>query len=287
MQNFIYDFSKIAHQYDCFIFDIWGVIHDGKNLFNDAVECLVNLSETMNKKIIMLSNSPKLKTSIICFLNELKFPNDINYNVMTSGDYAAEMMNKSLAVEQPCYFIGPPNHFCFKKSLNLKFTDSVEDAASIICSGFPEFNNCMLSFETILQKFVSKNAVFYCINPDRYALIGNSRVPCAGLLADQYRSMLGKVHYFGKPYLDIYHFLQKKFKILNEKIIIIGDSMQTDIQGAVRYGHDSMLVLNGIEQIGVGGINNEKNKLAAKKIINSFEFKPTFVTDKLRWKWQL
>ena len=38
-------FSQIASEYDGFVLDLWGVIHDGVNAFPHAVDCLFQLRE--------------------------------------------------------------------------------------------------------------------------------------------------------------------------------------------------------------------------------------------------
>jgi len=75
---------------------------------------------------------------------------------------------------------------------------------------------------------------------------------CAGALANLFKKRGGVVHYFGKPYSEIYSFALKKisaYKDFTDKkinILVIGDNMKTDIKGANLFNLDSVLILNGI-----------------------------------------
>jgi len=47
------NFSKISRHYETFIIDLWGVVHNGINLFPYVKEVLFNLKKTkMHTKII-------------------------------------------------------------------------------------------------------------------------------------------------------------------------------------------------------------------------------------------
>ncbi len=68
------NFSKIYDQYDVFLIDLWGVMHNGIRLNPGAIKTVENLSNN-NKKIIFLI----FKVLIICepipeFLISLSLP---------------------------------------------------------------------------------------------------------------------------------------------------------------------------------------------------------------------
>ena len=49
--------SSIFHQYDAFIIDLWGVMHNGVSLNNSAVKAVSEL-QSNGKRIVFLSNAP-------------------------------------------------------------------------------------------------------------------------------------------------------------------------------------------------------------------------------------
>ena len=57
--------------------------------------------------------------------------------------------------------------------------------------------------------------------------------------------MGGKVAYFGKPYPEIYKFCIKND---DEKVLVVGDNIRTDIKGANNMNYDSLFIINGIHR---------------------------------------
>jgi ribonucleotide monophosphatase NagD (HAD superfamily) len=96
---------------------------------------------------------------------------------------------------------------------------------------------------------------------------------CAGLLAEYYEKIGGKVKYFGKPHKNIYEFC---FKLLNEKnkILVIGDSLENDIMGANSQNLDSLLITNGIHR-DVNN-NNDIDKQKLDDLIKKKNIFPSF-----------
>ena len=55
---------SIVNEYDVFFIDIWGVLHNGINLFPNSVEVLENL-ERNKKKYVLLTNAPRPNHTVI------------------------------------------------------------------------------------------------------------------------------------------------------------------------------------------------------------------------------
>jgi len=52
----ISSFKDLVDKYDYFLFDQWGVLHNGQKKFEKAEECL-ELLKVKNKKVVLISNS--------------------------------------------------------------------------------------------------------------------------------------------------------------------------------------------------------------------------------------
>jgi len=85
--------SEIYNQYDTFIIDLWGVMHNGLTLNKKAMKVVKNLKKN-SKKIVFLSNAPRPKTKVINFLLKMKMNKDYLSNVVTSGEAAMNALNK-------------------------------------------------------------------------------------------------------------------------------------------------------------------------------------------------
>ena len=59
--------SNIYENYDTFVIDLWGVVHNGMMLNPKAIEAIEQL-ENNSKKIVFLSNAPRPSSNVINFL---------------------------------------------------------------------------------------------------------------------------------------------------------------------------------------------------------------------------
>ena len=64
--------KEIYKNYDTFILDQWGVMHDGENGYLNAIKCVDKLFAD-NKKLIIISNSSKKKETTALRLPTLGF----------------------------------------------------------------------------------------------------------------------------------------------------------------------------------------------------------------------
>ena len=85
--------KSIAESYDIFYIDLWGVIHDGINLHNNAIEALEEITK-MNKEYILLTNAPRPKKSVQLFLEEMGMHEAVREKVYSSGEAALNYLKK-------------------------------------------------------------------------------------------------------------------------------------------------------------------------------------------------
>ena len=60
-------FRSISNDYELFFIDIWGVLHNGVSLHQDAVRVLDNLKK-QDKNYVLLTNAPRPNKTVIKFL---------------------------------------------------------------------------------------------------------------------------------------------------------------------------------------------------------------------------
>ena len=114
-----------------------------------------------------------------------------------------------------------------------------------------------------------------CTNPDLIVHRGHKQEYCAGTLAAIFKELGGEVIYFGKPYPEIYKFCMKK----DEKVLVIGDNIRTDIKGANNMKLDSLFITNGVHR-------DEFMNLELKnydKILEKYKTKTNYYLEKLTW----
>jgi HAD superfamily hydrolase (TIGR01459 family) len=232
--------SQVHDKYDVFFIDLWGVVHDGIQLNRGAIEVLTNLNK-LNKRFVLMSNAPRPAKNVESFLLKLKMSKALIKNVFTSGEAFLTSLQKKM-YGKTFFHLGP------KRDNNLfqgfeKNQTNIKDADFILCTGFLDnYEDSFQYYKDFLKKYIHLKMV--CTNPDLIVFRGEKQEYCAGTLADIFKKMGGEVIFYGKPYPEIYKFCYKK----NEKVLVIGDNIQTDIMGANNMKFDSLFITNGIHK---------------------------------------
>ena len=86
--------KSIANEYDIFFIDIWGVLHNGINLYQSSIEVL-NQIEKLNKKYVLLTNAPRPNKTVIEFLKRMGLDEDKCSKVYTSGESALNYLKNN------------------------------------------------------------------------------------------------------------------------------------------------------------------------------------------------
>ena len=160
-----------------------------------------------------------------------------------------------------CFLIGPPRDHHLVEDINLTIVDNLSSEVDIIVNTGPwGDDDCLENYKNILDELVKKRSLMICSNPDKRVIRGKKFMICAGLLAEYYEKIGGKVEYYGKPHDEIYKYC---FDVLkkDKKILAIGDSLENDIKGANSQNIDSLLITDGINREVNVNKNIDKQKL--------------------------
>tara|TARA_X000001036_G_scaffold29473_1_gene24337 strand:- start:363 stop:1187 length:825 start_codon:yes stop_codon:yes gene_type:complete len=243
--------KSIFNDYDTFVIDLWGVIHNGIKLHQSAIEVLRNLKKN-NKEFFLISNAPRPKNSVAKFLKKLDLEEKYFDHIYTSGDASLEALRLK-KFGNKFFHIGPPKDFDLFKDFQENKTNLIEESEYLLCTGLFDFEENNLDYYSkFLNKYVDKKLI--CTNPDLIVHRGSKEEYCAGSVAKIFQNIGGSVIYYGKPYPDIYKNCIKDKK----KVLAIGDNLNTDIKGANIMNYHSLFILNGVH----------KNEFTSKKEIN-------------------
>ncbi len=250
--NQIKKLSEIYENYDCFFVDLWGVIHNGVHLFENVVDTLTSLKKK-EKKIFFLTNAPRRSQVIKHQLSEFGLSEHLYEEVISSGEITWQKMKEKSDLN--CFLIGPPRDFHLIEGLNLNVVTEKKNVDIIINTGPWGDNDKLDNYKPLLNELVKYNPLMICSNPDKTVVRGENFMICAGLLAEYYQKIGGKVEYYGKPFDEIYDFTFSKIKNKDSKVLVVGDSLDNDIKGANLQNLDSVLITSGIHR----KVNNDNN----------------------------
>ena len=244
--------EEIYNNYDAFILDQWGVMHDGTKGYLNAIKCLEILFS--KKKILtIISNSSRRKKDTLLHLPNLGFKQEHFFEVMTSGEMIWSFLrNKNDSeiknIGKKCFHIydekkneGKNFEFGLEEYI---FVKNIEDADFILgCTPFS--NKKVLDYIPLLNIAKKNDLLFVCANPDYITAENNPNkdIFCMGTIAQLYNNLEGRTFILGKPSIEIYNKSFEKIKnIKKSKILAIGDSIFHDIRGAINFGVDSLLI---------------------------------------------
>ena len=106
MTEIIQSLASLHGRYDALFCVLWGCLHDGKRPFPTAVTALQRF-RAAGGKVVLLTNAPRPKASVIRQLDAMAMPRDAWDEVVTSGD-AAQYAMLTGAVGRKVYHIGAP-----------------------------------------------------------------------------------------------------------------------------------------------------------------------------------
>ena len=232
--------GQVQSKYDTFFIDLWGVLHNGIKLYSGAVEVLENLNK-LNKRFVLMSNAPRPSKTVEKFLLKLKLNKIFAKNVFTSGEAALKSLQRNLYGKNFYHLGSKRDYDLFEGFENNR--KNLEDSDFILCTGLLDSHeNSLNYYKDLLKKYTRLKMI--CTNPDLVVHRGFEKEYCAGTLAEIFKELGGKVIYFGKPHPEIYKFCIKK----DEKVLIIGDNIRTDIKGANNMKFNSLFIINGIHK---------------------------------------
>lgn len=271
--------TDLMHEYDAFIFDIWGVLHDGGELFENTAKTFNELSK--NKIVRIITNAPRRASSIVRSLGGAGL--DVQEDqVFTSGDNARFLLNNSsehLGIDKPViYHIGADRNTEVLTDLdNSSFTTNIEESNIIVVSAFRNHIEDCSDISEELKEGVKLNRKLICTNPDVRVMHQGTLRKCAGYFANEFQELGGIVIHSGKPEKIIFQRCLNSFDHEGKRILMIGDTFGTDIEGAIATGIDSGLVLTGNMNLKMLDNNMPNNIESANKIIELEESKPTHI----------
>ena len=262
--------SSIAKNYDLFYIDLWGVLHNGISLHQEAVKALNEL-EREGKEYVLLTNAPRPSQAVRDFLQKMQLDENIRNHVFSSGEASLNYLKNNFS-NKKFYHIGPPRDFDLFKEFEKYKSQNIENSEYLLCTGlFEKYDDNLNYYKDLFEKNINKQMI--CTNPDLIVDKGDKRELCAGSVAMVFEKMGGKVTYFGKPYPEVYN---QSIDNKNKKVLCIGDNLNTDIKGANLLNYDSLLISNGVHK-------KEIEEYGLERVSKNYEAICNFTQSELKW----
>ena len=254
MSTRIEGLSSIASAYGAVLCDVWGVIHNGVDVYGAAADALAAYRD-QGGKVVLITNSPRPSKGVLEQLTEMGVRPDAYDSIVTSGDVTRTLISNT---QGPFYLLGPQRDLPLFDGLDVELTDA-EKCQAIVCTGlFEDEVETPNDYRDRLAELAKRDVPFICANPDLIVERGDRMIYCAGSLAQLYEELGGQTRVAGKPHEPIYQVALERLAAIDgagidkSSVIAVGDGMPTDVAGAQNNGIDLLYISAGIHHTHYG-----------------------------------
>lgn len=249
-------FINIAQRYKAVFFDSYGVLKNYKGLIEGAQATLDQLRDKGIAIRVLTNDASRSQEQQADSFTRLGLSGIDPEEIITSGMMAKHFLEQKIR-EGKIAYLGTENSAQYilqsglehiaVRDIDLEDLEAISAFVFLDDEGF-DWNIDISKTVNILRRKVMPVIV---ANSDRVYPVSRNDVSIAtGGIAELVENMLNKkfIH-FGKPdsQMFIYAFdqLNRSVTIAKEDILMVGDTLHTDILGGNRFGLDTILVLSG------------------------------------------
>ena len=280
----IVNLSKIADDYDTFVFGYNGVLTDGEHIFPEAASCLKKLS-AMGKKIIIVSNTHRRVAEVVKEIVDAGIDIETFQNIVTAGEILHYKLknpqNEFAALGTAYYHMGSDKDKTVFSGLDFTPVSSLEQAHFIYMSEVSSPNDLVEQYRVQLEQAVNLSLPFVCAGNDTSCFSCGKLCLAPAAIAESYAILGGRIITLGKPDVRIIRYALEGVESVG-KVVVIGDNVATDIKAATLLGFDSVLISKGrhVNFLGEGYIPDVAK---TRELSNSYDVSPGCVISAVRW----
>ena len=280
--HFAESLRELVGGVDVVLSDIWGVVHNGLESFPEACEALHTYRQR-GGTVILITNAPRPADSVQRQLRKLGVADETYDAIVSSGD-----LTRNFVADHPgkkIFWIGPERDSSIHRGLDAPMAP-LEQADYIICTGlFDDETESAEDYRAMMLQAREHKLPLICANPDIVVERGDRLIYCAGAIAELYRELGGEAIFYGKPHRPIYERAmalateRRGRPISLDRVLAIGDSVRTDLTGALGFGIDCLFLTRGIHSEEFEGID----QLDPASVKELFGHPPRALMRELRW----
>ncbi|MGI8459254.1 MAG: HAD-IIA family hydrolase [Propionibacteriaceae bacterium] len=227
--------------YDAALFDLDGVVYLGPDPVPGAAEGISALRELDVRVGFVTNNAARPPDAVAIHLRELGIPAEAA-DVVTSAQAGARLLVERFGTGARVLAVGGAGVQAALEEAGLIAVGSADDAPAAVMQGYDPNLSWQLITEAALA--VQRGAHWLATNTDPTRPTDRGLVPGNGAAVQAVRTAVDvDPEVAGKPYPPL---IAETIRRLDAgRAIFVGDRLDTDIEGAVRLGLDSLLVLTG------------------------------------------
>ncbi|RKS73237.1 HAD superfamily hydrolase (TIGR01450 family) [Actinomadura pelletieri DSM 43383] len=237
--------TPLCEAYDVALLDLDGVVYVGRRAVPAAAESLAKARAAGQRPAFVTNNASRTPSAVAALLNDVGVPADAA-DVVTSAQAAARLLAERLPAGAPVLVVGGMGlrHALYARGLRPVST-AAERPAAVVQGFHPDLGYGLLSEGA---KAVAAGALFVGSNGDLTIPGGEGPPnPGNGALLRVISSATGvEPIVTGKPGRPLHQ--ESILRTGARNPIVVGDRLDTDIEGAHNGGADSLLVFTGVTE---------------------------------------
>jgi HAD superfamily hydrolase (TIGR01450 family) len=250
-------FRSIVQNYKAVFFDAFGVLKNHQGLIPGIINTFEYLDRKGIKYYLLTNDSSRSPEMLAKWYQERGVWQVTSDKILSSGMLAMEYFKVKVGNGNAVAYLGTENsaHYIETaglttvavKDIDINNIDHIESFAFLDDEGF-NWSDDINKTINLLRK---KNMTVVVANTDiNYPVSQNDISVAIGSLADMVEKIIGKMFIrFGKPdaqmFLLAYERALQDIDVKRNEILMVGDTLYTDIIGGNKFGLDTVLVLSG------------------------------------------
>ncbi|MBX7267799.1 HAD-IIA family hydrolase [Micromonospora sp. Llam7] len=238
--------QRLVDDYALVVFDLDGVIYLIDQPIPGAVEAVARLHGEGRAVAYATNNASRRPGDVADLLIGMGVqarPEE----VLTSAAAAAQLLSERLPAGAPVLVVGAEALRAEISEVGLTPVTTADDSPVAVIQGYgPQVGWADLAEAAVA---VRGGAAWIATNTDRTLPSGRGPLPGNGALVAALATALGRDpdEIVGKPAPEL--FATAARRVAGGRTLVVGDRLDTDIEGANRAGLDSLLVLTGVSDV--------------------------------------
>ncbi|WBB52339.1 HAD-IIA family hydrolase [Verrucosispora sp. WMMD573] len=235
--------GRLVDGYALVVFDLDGVVYLIDQPIPGAVETVARLHGEGRAVAYATNNASRRAADVADLLTGMGVPARPE-EVLTSAAAAAQLLGERLPAGAPVLVVGAEALRAEISEAGLKPVSTADEGPIAVIQGYgPQVGWADLAEAAVA---VRAGATWVATNTDRTLPSGRGPLPGNGALVAALATALGRDpdEIVGKPAPELFATAARRAD--NGRTVVVGDRLDTDIEGANRAGLDSLLVLTGV-----------------------------------------
>ncbi len=237
--------KPLLRRYDMVIFDLDGVLYVGADPLAGAAETVRAVRAAGGRVAFVTNNAARAPQTVARHLRSLGVAAE-EREVVTAAQAAASVVAAQVSPGSRVLVVGGAGLRQALLDKHLVPVERADDDPAAVVQGFaPDVGWRLLTEGTVA---VRRGLPWVASNTDETIPTARGPAPGNGLLVDIVARATGRrPQVAGKPEPALFE--ETLRRVGGTRPLVVGDRLDTDIAGAVRWGADSLLVLTGVSDV--------------------------------------